>query len=129
MPKCKKSVLKGIEVKIKFILLFATLMLSGCTTQWVKNSVNAEDFTISKGACEALSEDKYPVKNEVAQRTQYTSYYLPCGKRDDCKNEKYISGRRPEIQSYVMDVNKDSRQGLFNQCMKLRGWSSETKWF
>ncbi|MBG6242689.1 MAG: hypothetical protein EKE20_12945 [Candidatus Symbiopectobacterium sp. Dall1.0] len=116
-------------MNIKFTLLFATLLLSGCTTQWVKSSANAEDFTISKGACETLSEEKFPVKNEVAQRTQYTSYYLPCGKKDDCKNEKYISGQRPETQSYVMDVNSGSRQALFNQCMKLRGWTSETKWF
>lgn len=116
-------------MNIKFTLLLATLLLSDCTTQWVRNSANADDFTISKGACETLSEEKFPVKNEVAQRTQYKSYYLPCGKRDDCKNEKYISGQRPETESYVMDVNSSSRQTLFNQCMKLRGWTSETKWF
>ncbi|MFT8212121.1 MAG: hypothetical protein ACMZI0_18930 [Symbiopectobacterium sp.] len=97
-------------MKNKFTLLVTVLLLSGCTTQWVtqwvKNSANAEDFTISKAACEVLSEEKFPVKNE-----------------------KYISGKRLETQSYVMDVNADSRQALFKQCMKLRGWTSETKWF
>lgn len=116
-------------MKNKFILLFTTLLLFGCTTQWVKNSANADDFTVSKGACEVLSEQKFPVKNEVAQKTQYTPYYLPCGKRDDCKNEKYILRQQSETQSYVMDVNSGSRQDLFKQCMKLSGWTSETKWF
>ncbi|WP_291968798.1 hypothetical protein [Candidatus Symbiopectobacterium sp.] len=116
-------------MNIKFTLLFATLLLSGCTTQWVKSSVKAEDFTISKGACETLSKEKFPVKNEVAQQTQYTSYYLPCWKNGNCQNEEYIIGKRPETQSYVVDVNSGSSQALFNQCMKLRGWTSETKWF
>lgn len=42
--------------------------------------------------------------------------------------EKTRAVKKPEIESYVMDVNSESRDRLFNQCMELKGWESKIKW-
>lgn len=47
---------------------------------------------------------------------------LPLGKR---------AGRCPGdrvTESYVMDVNEDSRNRYFYSCMKTKGWDREDRW-
>ncbi|HGJ5854683.1 MAG TPA: hypothetical protein ACHBZ9_10520 [Arsenophonus nasoniae] len=102
-------------------MVLATL-ISGCASQWVRNSLNAEDFSVAEIFCREQSENKFPVKNEVAQRTNV--------KRHETwqKNEKYQTVLIPEIDSYIIDVNKDSRRQFFYDCMSQKGWESEIKW-
>lgn len=114
-------------MRISLILLFLVTVLSGCSTQWVKNRFNAEDFSFAKEICEEKAGNKFPVKNEVAQRTKYTRFYETCLKNEICDGNKYKTVRQPEIESYVMDVNKDSRDNFFYQCMSQLGWKAETK--
>lgn len=108
-------------------LFFILVMLSGCSGQWVKSKTTAEDFSTANIFCEIQSEKKFPVKNEVAQRTSYSNKYEKCQKFDDCDGKKYKTIERPVTESYVIDVNKDSRKGNFLQCMNTKGWKKETK--
>ncbi|AJZ90544.1 hypothetical protein RI049_05580 [Cedecea neteri] len=110
-------------------ILMCCVLLSGCASQWVKTRGNAEEYTTARASCETQAEQKYPVRNEVAQRTKYTTYYETCGKKEDCGGEKTKAVKRPEIESYVMDVNHDSRDSLFYQCMELKGWESKLQWY
>lgn len=84
---------------------------------------DAEDLETAKAACSEQAEDKFPVKNEVAQRTVYNTHYEVCR---DCKKGSdkpdYEFVNKPEIQSYALDVNLKSRQYFFHQCMIKRGW-------
>ncbi|HEY3984851.1 hypothetical protein [Cedecea sp.] len=110
------------------IAIICCLLLSGCTSQWVKTRSNAQEYTSARAACETQAQQAFPVRNEVAQRTKYTTYYEACTKKDDCDGEKTRAVKKPEIESYVMDVNSESRDRLFNQCMELKGWESKIKW-
>ncbi|PAV01088.1 hypothetical protein CBG25_18730 [Arsenophonus sp. ENCA] len=102
-------------------MVLATL-ISGCSSQWVRINLNAEDFSLAKSFCEKQSENKFPVKNEVAQRTHVKHHEIWQ------KKEKYQTVLIPEIDSYVIDVNKHSRRQFFYHCMNQKGWKSETKW-
>ncbi|TCV96702.1 hypothetical protein [Biostraticola tofi] len=113
----------------KFVLLaIVTLLLCGCASQWVKNRATAEDFSSANAACTDISENKYPVKNKVAQRTNYVKTAERCKKGEDCGGKKYQTTERPETQSYVMDVNSDSRYDEFYRCMTGKGWQQEMRW-
>ncbi|AHF79255.1 Lipoprotein (plasmid) [Sodalis praecaptivus] len=110
------------------LIVISLFQLSGCTSQWIMNRPTAEDFSSARYACEAQSESKFPVKNEVAQRTVYSQHYEKCKKKEDCDGKKYTTIERPETESYVMDVNKDSRNSEFYRCMRQKGWEKEIKW-
>lgn len=116
-------------MRITLTVLILSTILSGCFSQWVRNSANAEEFSLAKNSCEEQAESKFPVKNEVAQKTRSTQYKEDCKKDEDCNGKKYRTVRESEIESYVMDVNEDSRRHLLYQCMSRKGWKSETKWF
>ncbi|AXF77062.1 hypothetical protein LU631_21270 [Erwinia tracheiphila] len=108
-------------------IILLPFLLCGCSSHWIKNRATAEDFLTAKTFCEAQAENKFPVKNEVAQKTIYSKKYEKCKKNDDCEGKKYKTTERPETQSYVMDVNDDSRRRSFYQCMSIKGWEKETK--
>ena len=111
-----------------FATLVCCLLLSGCASQWVKTRSNAQEYTSARAACETQAQQTFPVRNEVAQRTKYTTYYEACTKKDDCDGEKTRAVKKPEIESYVMDVNSESRERLFTQCMAQKGWESKLLW-
>lgn len=119
----------GILIRKYLQLPFITLMLCGCSSQWVTNRSGAEAFTSARTACEIQSDKKFPVKNEVAQRTVYSQKYEACRKDEECNGKKYKKTERPETESYVMDVNKESRRNAFYSCMSVKGWEYETQWF
>ncbi len=109
-------------------LLLCILLVSGCSSQWVKNRADADDFASANARCENQSQQAFPVKNEVAQRTKYNTHYEKCTKTQDCDGKKYRTVERPEIESYVMDVNDGSREALYIQCMGTAGWQNKMKW-
>jgi hypothetical protein len=118
-----------MEMMNKFLVtLVSCLLLSGCASKWVKTRSNAEEYITARASCETQSQRAFPVKNEVAQRTKYTTYYEACSKKDDCGSEKTRAVKKPEIESYVMDVNGESRDRLFFQCMELKGWENKLQW-
>ena len=51
-----------------------------------------------------------------------------CKKDDDCGNSKTYKEQTPVTESYVMDVNEDSRNRYFYSCMKTKGWDREDRW-
>lgn len=113
----------------KFLItIVSCLLLSGCTSKWVKIRSNAEEYTSASASCNSLARQTFPVKNEVAQRTKYTTDYETCRKKDDCGEKKTRAVKRPEIESYVMDVNDGSRKQLFRQCMEEKGWEKQMQW-
>ncbi|NDJ58616.1 hypothetical protein GWD52_16815 [Enterobacteriaceae bacterium 4M9] len=115
-------------MKITSGLLLCSLLLCGCSSQWVKTRANADDFASASSRCEIQSQQAFPVKNEVAQRTKYSTRYEKCTNTQDCDGKKYRAVERPEIDSYVMDVNNDSREAVYEQCMGNAGWQNEMTW-
>ncbi len=115
-------------MKITSGLLLCSLLLCGCSSQWVKTRADADDFASANSRCEIQSRQAFPVKNEVAQRTKYSTHYEKCAKTQDCDGKTYRTVQRPEIDSYVMDVNHDSREAVYEQCMDNAGWQNEMKW-
>lgn len=105
-------------------MISIVLLLSGCTTEWHKTRADAQDLTTARSECETKAEEKYPVKNKIAHKTVYESYPEKCHHDKHCK-PKQIS--TPTIQSYVIDVNEDTRDQWFEHCMKDKGWSSTMK--
>lgn len=107
-------------------VLAVSLSLGGCAGGWVPTRGNVEDLTTVQAACNSQAERKFPVKNEVAQKTEYTEHEeraRAClGKtEDECKVIKVF--REPKTVSYAMDVNKESRDNEFYGCMSAGGWS------
>lgn len=110
------------------LLLLCALLVNGCSSQWVKHRADAQNFADASASCSRQAKQEFPVKNEVAQRTQYTTRYEKCSDTQACNGKKYRSVDRPEIDSYVMDVNHDSREDAYEQCMLDAGWQNETTW-
>lgn len=108
---------------LRFSLLILIFLLSGCETQWV-NLSSEEIFSTAKNFCHNQAKNKFPIKNEIVQRTKYLPSYTHCSRKKHC----HYRADRVEIESYVMDVNDDSRRREFHECMGQRGWQEEIKW-
>ncbi|HGJ5866585.1 MULTISPECIES: hypothetical protein [Arsenophonus] len=106
-------------MKLILIVVALVMLTSGCSSQWVRNSINAEKFSRTKTFCENQSENAFPVKNEIAQKTNITRHTI------FQESKKYQTVLIPVINSYVIDVNKDSRVKLFYSCMKKKGWNQK----
>lgn len=110
-----------------FFILLCVYALIGCTSQWIKSRADAQAFPLASQYCETDAEARFPVKNEVALRTRYVTRVESCTNKAECGNKKYKSAERQEIESYVMDVNSESRRSHFYQCMAIAGWESVTR--
>lgn len=120
---------KRIPRNYTLVTLTCCLLLAGCSERWVKTRGNAADYLTARSGCDTRAREAFPVRNEVAQRTKYTTHYEKCGKKAECDGEKWKAVKKPEIESYVMDVNGDSRAETFYQCMTDSGWETQIKWF
>ncbi|WP_130224478.1 hypothetical protein [Escherichia sp. E13S3] len=109
--------------KIHLLLLFS-FILSGCTTEWQRTRYDAQDLSTAQYECGTLAEEKYPVKNRVAERTVYETHVEKCRNNKHCK-KKYESS--PALRSYVIDVNEHTRYEWMELCMQQRGWISKVK--
>ncbi|EFH7844033.1 hypothetical protein GJ336_21860 [Escherichia coli] len=107
-----------------YSLLLVSFILSGCTTEWQRTRYDAQDLSTAQYECETLAENKYPVKNRVAERTVYETHVEKCRRNKHCK-QKYDSS--PTVQSYVIDVNEHTRYEWMELCMQQRGWISKVK--
>ncbi|MEQ4786784.1 hypothetical protein ABN070_08870 [Morganella morganii] len=111
------------------LILVSVLLLSGCSSVWVEVPGGSEYTRAEANAfCEPESHKLYPVKNEVAQRSVMRDVEKRCKKDDDCGNSKTYKEQTPVTESYVMDVNEDSRNRYFYNCMKTKGWDREDRW-
>lgn len=115
----------------KLFCITGLLFLSGCGSQWVKKSNNAEDYLDARTHCEDRAEELFPTKNEVAKDTTRTLVYdgacVKNGKKD--KKKKCRNYYHSDTRSYVLDVNYDSRNEIFNSCMERKGWEERTTLF
>ncbi|MBI6547922.1 hypothetical protein H8A87_04095 [Xenorhabdus sp. VLS] len=75
-----------------------------------------------------MSSRLFPVKNEVAQRSALKTVRQPCVNGVECGKDGYYNQSVPITESYVMDVNKDSRNRYFYNCMQQKGWKQKTKY-
>lgn len=119
--------MKKIMLHSYTIASFISFWLFGCSMRWVNKDIKHIDVSVEIIKCEKASYHLFPVKNEVMQEYFYKDY-------SDCERSKSCDFSRsrnfnPEMISYVVDVNKNSRIDYFYKCMKKGGWYRETKWF
>ncbi|WP_167371923.1 hypothetical protein [Xenorhabdus beddingii] len=108
--------------KLTFFIMIS-LSLAGCTTQWVPATSSPTPFSEAKTTCYYSASRLFPVKNEVAQRTELRTVTHPCEtKKGTC------SYSIPTLESYVIDVNRDSRNNMYDSCMQQNGWKKKTKY-
>ncbi|MEH2922551.1 hypothetical protein ACFFL1_17625 [Samsonia erythrinae] len=110
---------------MKYNVFFVVLFLSGCVSQWERESTSAVDFNNAYSVCSADAEAKFPVKNEVATQVKTVQKYDRCTKADRCGDKKYDMVNRVVSENYSLDVNKNDRNALINTCMKSKGWGSK----
>lgn len=115
-------------MKTLLIFILIPILLSGCSTRWMKNRDNAEIFTTADRACWAGAKQEFPVKNELAERTTYVSQYVICENRKHCDGKDYREIKLPARESYVVDVNSSSRWSSYYGCMSDNGWNKVSKW-
>ncbi|MBD2800284.1 hypothetical protein ID854_07390 [Xenorhabdus sp. M] len=113
--------------KIILLVILSTLT-SGCTTQWVPASTNPIPFNQAQTECSGESIEQYPVKNEVAQRSTLKTVQQPCVNGVQCGKNGYYMQSIPMTESYVMDVNENSRSQYFYSCMQQKGWKQKIKY-
>lgn len=116
-------------MKINIVYIIPLFFASGCAGKWVKNGYSDTPFHIADQTCTDEAKREYPVRNEVAQRTAYGSHVENCKKKEDCGGKGYKVNQVPLIESYVMDVNLDSREDLYRSCMKGKGWEKVSPFF
>lgn len=105
------------------LVIFATLVLSGCTTKW--EPLNNPTLTLqeTKKLCHGNALAQYPVRNEVATRSVQQPTFSKCNKKDDdCYSNGYKYEKIFGVESYSMDVNENSRNSVFLACMEQNGW-------
>ncbi|MBG6248821.1 MULTISPECIES: hypothetical protein [Symbiopectobacterium] len=114
---------------MKTLLLFmlVPVLLSGCSTRWVKIRDNPTDHVTSRTLCRVSAEQRFPVRNEVINRTNYRTVTEPCDYKRWCGGQKYRTYDVEKLQSYVTDVNDGSRNSSYHDCMLDNGWQQQTK--
>lgn len=108
-------------MKRVFICLIV-LTTASCSSKWERTGNLSEDYDMANLDCQRISQNAYPVRNEVAHETVYKPHIEFCEKKKECDGKKYKMAKSPEIRSYPMDVNEISRNQSFESCMKKRGW-------
>lgn len=111
----------------QFIIIVSVFFLAGCTTEWIRNSPDAEDLNTAKNNCEELAEQKFPILNKIATKTHYETVQEKCSNKAKCNGNKYHDITRPVTESSVIDVNEDSREDWFMKCMEKKGWHGKPK--
>ncbi|AOM39714.1 hypothetical protein [Xenorhabdus hominickii] len=95
--------------------------LTACMTRWVPITSNPTPLDEAKRICDKLALKQFPVKNEVAYKTNTTTIHNSYGSGD--KKTTYDQ-TFPKIETYIMDVNEGSRKKQFEECMNENGWES-----
>ena len=115
---------------MKFIPVFlSVLLISGCTSVWIPvPGVDLYTQAEAETYCLKDAHKQYPEKNEVAQRSVMRDVEKKCKKDDDCGKDKTYKEQTPVTESYVLDVNEDSRNRYFYTCMKSKGWDRQDKY-
>ncbi|WP_315078727.1 hypothetical protein [Acinetobacter guillouiae] len=107
-----------------FITLLLLFFLTSCSSHWVSETGNNHDLKGSEDYCSRLAQSEYPVQNEVGVRTKNEDVLVRCSRNEkNCKDSTFET--RPKIESYVIDVNADSRYYYFKVCMREHGWKRE----
>ncbi|SIP74041.1 hypothetical protein [Xenorhabdus innexi] len=107
-------------MKKSVLLITISLLLTGCTIKWVPARSNPTPFHEANSECQSSALQQFPVKNEVAQTSQLRTVRNSCGK--DCSYEQSV----PMTESYVIDVNQNSRNQAYGFCMQEKGWKQKT---
>lgn len=117
-----------IIMKSRLFILLAFL-LSGCSSVWVPVSGGSK-FTQAEAnaVCKPEALHLYPIKNEVAQRSVMAYVEKKCKKDDDCGKDKTYKEQTPVMESYVIDVNEDTRNNYYLECMVSKGWTKKDKY-
>lgn len=104
-------------------------LLSGCTTVWINGRVDALPLAEAKMHCEGVAHQRFPVKNEVAQRSVvWDEQGTTVSSEGNERKHHPWHLRREKMESYIMDVNKPDRDAVFEQCMADDGWIKERRW-
>lgn len=106
----------------KIHLLIFLFTACGCSGKWVRYKSDAIQFSKSNVQCHKSSLIDFPIKNEVAQKSDYEIYEKKCDKRSYCNGDGSYTVKRPTIESYVIDVNEESRIDSYSSCMSANGW-------
>ncbi|WP_323864955.1 hypothetical protein [Xenorhabdus cabanillasii] len=109
-------------MKKSALLITISVLLTGCTTQWIPARSNPTPFHQAKAECNISAMQQFPVKNEVAQTSHLKTVKNSCGK--DCFYEQSV----PMTQSYIIDVNERPRDQVYRFCMQQNGWQQKTKY-
>ncbi len=113
--------------RLTFFILIC-ISLAGCTTQWVPTTSSPTPFNEATMECNQLALRLFPVKNEVAQKSELRTVRQPCANGSQCGKDGYYTQSIPMTESYVMDVNQGSRNNTYNNCMQQKGWKQKIKY-
>ncbi|CAM3258966.1 hypothetical protein XNC1_2660 [Xenorhabdus nematophila ATCC 19061] len=102
--------------------------LTACTTQWVPTTGNPTPFYEASQTCHETASKLFPVKNEVAQRSILKTVRQSCVNGVECGKKGYYNQSVPVTESYVIDVNRDSRNHYYDSCMQQKGWKQKIKY-
>ncbi|ELX8378636.1 hypothetical protein ABCS69_000807 [Providencia stuartii] len=105
------------------------LLLFACTSKWEPVGLSEWTYQEADSQCEFDAFKRFPVRNEVAQHTVYETISKKCKKDDECGKEKTYEEKVPKTESYVLDVNKESRRQEYVRCMKRKGWQEKNDYF
>lgn len=109
--------------------MLMSLLLLGCTSKWEPIGVPEWTYQEADSQCEFDSFKQFPVRNEVAQKTVYKKITKKCKKSDECGKAETYEDQVPATESYILDVNEDSRTREYGQCMKRKGWYKKNYYF
>ncbi|WP_244590528.1 hypothetical protein [Xenorhabdus mauleonii] len=112
-------------------LIFSMMVcasLTACTTQWVPATGNPTPFNEATQICNESASKIFPVKNEVAQKSVIRTVRQACVNGVQCGKEGYYNQSVPVTESYVIDVNRDSREQYFFNCMNQKGWKQKIRY-
>lgn len=115
---------------LKLTVIMMILLLFACSsTKWEPVGLPKWTYQEADSQCEFDAFKRFPVRNEVAQRTVYETITKRCKKSDECGKAETYEEKVPVTESYVLDVNKGSRYQEFTKCMKQKGWQEKRYYF
>ncbi len=114
-------------MKSKASIIIFPLVLSGCSASWEPIGNPPVTLQNAQNICQSLSLSQFPIKNEVATRSVEKQISIKCKAGENCDSSGYRYEKKLGVESYPLDVNKQSRREAFSSCMENNGWKN-TSW-
>lgn len=113
---------------MKLTVILLCFLLCACTSKWEPIGPVEWTYQEADSQCEFDSFKRFQFVTK-SPKERCMKQLRKMQENDECGKEKTYEEKVPKTESYVLDVNKDSRHREYMSCMKRKGWQEKISTF